>query len=110
MSRAEQPTEPHVPSLPAIPGQWERQEEDLGAVRVRFWLLCAPDALFDDAGVIERNRFNDTMPYWAWLWDSAPRLARLVVAAALTAGDAPALPAGGRTRSAAGFEPGTRVL
>jgi len=76
--------------LPPLAGGWILHEAAYGGVGVRLWIPRAPDALLDDDEVIERNRFNDSMPYWAWLWDSAPRLARLV--------------------AAAGWPPGTRVL
>ncbi|MEM8710474.1 MAG: hypothetical protein AAGG01_05945, partial [Planctomycetota bacterium] len=67
---------PGVPDeLPSLEGGWELGEYDL----VSLWVPREPDALLDDAGVQERNRFNDTMPYWAWLWDSAPTMMRALI-------------------------------
>ncbi|MGD2016509.1 MAG: methyltransferase [Planctomycetota bacterium] len=75
------------PRLPDLAGGWTRQShlvaEDL---TVELFVPAAPDELLDDEAVIERNEFNDSMPYWAWLWDSAPAMARRVAAAPLPAG------------------------
>ncbi len=65
--------------LPDIDGGWEILSIDAGtSVPIRIWAPCHPDRLLDDDAVIERNEFNDSMPYWAWLWDSAPTMARLL--------------------------------
>lgn len=61
--------------LPSLQGGWELVEFDY----VSIWVPREPDALLDDADVQERNRFNDTMPYWAWIWDSAPTMMRTLV-------------------------------
>ncbi|MEM6675318.1 MAG: methyltransferase [Planctomycetota bacterium] len=59
--------------LPEIEGGWEIQSFPLrGAGSLRLHVPRTPEGLLDDADVIERNRFNDSMPYWAWVWDSAP--------------------------------------
>jgi 2-polyprenyl-3-methyl-5-hydroxy-6-metoxy-1,4-benzoquinol methylase len=107
---AEQPPEPESLPLPAIPGAWERRETAFGACRVTIWVPCAPDALLDDAAVIERSRFHDAMPYWAWLWESAPRLARLVVAAAVGADAVTEGSVEARWPRDPVFRPGVRVL
>ncbi len=70
--------QPDPPDLPELAGGWARRDVDVGAdAPCRLWVPRAPDALLDDEAVQERNRFNDTMPYWAWVWDSAPEMARL---------------------------------
>lgn len=61
--------------LPTIVGGWERRAFDLEPP-VELWVPKNPDALLDDEAVQERHRFNDSMPYWAWIWDSAPTFAR----------------------------------
>lgn len=38
-------------------------------------LPAEPDAFLDDADVIEANRRDDYMPYWAYLWPSATEMA-----------------------------------
>lgn len=48
---------------------------------VELFVPAAPDELLDDDAVVARNEFNDSMPYWAWLWDSAPAMARRIAAA-----------------------------
>lgn len=72
--------------LPPLAGGWEARTLGAGESEVRLWVPSAPDALLEDADVIARNRFNDAMPYWAWLWDSAPRLAGLVAGAGWASG------------------------
>ncbi|QDV09980.1 Putative methyltransferase [Planctomycetes bacterium Poly30] len=76
------------PRLPAIEGGWALRTFDLGNVlhdggpegdggagsSIRLWVPADPDRLLDDEAVQERNRANDSMPYWAWLWDSAPTM------------------------------------
>ena len=37
-----------------------------------------PDRLLDDPAVLERNRRDDFMPYWAYLWPSASLLAEAI--------------------------------
>ncbi len=65
--------------LPDIDGSWELLSLDIDAgAPVRVWAPRDPERLLDDEAVIERNDFNDSMPYWAWLWDSAPTMARLL--------------------------------
>jgi len=66
--------------LPHVPGGWATEAYDVrDGVAVRLHVPRTPDVLLDDAEVQERNRYNDAMPYWAWVWDSAPVLARQVV-------------------------------
>ncbi len=72
------PSRPELPSLPELPGGWEERHVELGPFAVPLWVPRAPDALLDDPDVIQRNQVHDAMPYWAWVWDSAPRLAALV--------------------------------
>ncbi len=45
-----------------------------------------PDALLEDEGVLERSRVQDAMPYWAWLWDSAPDMVATLAAGAIGPG------------------------
>lgn len=66
--------------LPDIEGGWSTESYAVSRdVAVRLHVPRTPDALLDDSEVLERNRYNDAMPYWAWVWDSAPLLARQVV-------------------------------
>lgn len=39
---------------------------------------AAPDDFLDDPAVVEANRRDDYMPYWAYLWPAARSTARLV--------------------------------
>lgn len=67
--------------FPPLAGGWELRTFDLpGGARIELRAPRDPDRLLDDEAVQERNRFNDSMPYWAWIWDSAPTMARLLAA------------------------------
>lgn len=65
--------------LPDLPGGWSLEAYPIhDDVDIELYVPVEPDALLDDTEVQERNRYNDAMPYWAWIWDSAPRLARQI--------------------------------
>lgn len=69
------------PRLPKLAGGWALQRHPVAdGLDARLFVPAAPDELLDDEAVIERNEFNDSMPYWAWLWDSAPAMARRIAA------------------------------
>lgn len=61
--------------LPSIPNGWEVQHFSFAGASVHLHIPVSPDTLLDDEAVQRRNRHSDAMPYWAWLWDSAPSLA-----------------------------------
>ena len=61
--------------LPEIPGGWEVERFEFRGASVEIFVPVTPDELLDDDAVQRRNRESDAMPYWAWLWDSAPSLA-----------------------------------
>ena len=68
--------------LPELAGGWARQSLEISSdLEVELFVPAAPDELLDDDAVVARNEFNDSMPYWAWLWDSAPTMARRIAAA-----------------------------
>lgn len=67
--------------LPELAGGWARQSHEISSdLEVELFVPAAPDELLDDDAVVARNEFNDSMPYWAWLWDSAPTMARRIAA------------------------------
>ncbi|MEM9382040.1 MAG: 50S ribosomal protein L11 methyltransferase [Planctomycetota bacterium] len=71
-------------ALPEIDGGWEVLDVEVGAGEpVRLWTPREPERLLDDDEVVERNRFNDSMPYWAWQWDSGPTMARMLAREAI---------------------------
>ena len=45
-----------------------------------------PDAFLDDPKVHKASRESDYMPYWPYLWGSAPEMARLVLETSWNAG------------------------
>lgn len=51
-------------ALPTVDGGWEIQSHSVApGVDVRVWVPRAPDRLLDDDDVVQRNEFNDSMPY-----------------------------------------------
>ena len=50
----------------------------LGGRTIRVTRPADPDRLLDDPAVLERNRLDDYMPYWAYLWPGAYLLAEAV--------------------------------
>ena len=68
------------PDLPPIEGGWELQpfgsEAEPELARLQFWAPSRPDQLYDLDADPRAAEFHDAMPYWAWLWESAPRTVR----------------------------------
>lgn len=76
---------PH-PDLPPIPGGWTQRPIDVGRRRLEITLPAEPDEFLDDPRVLEANRRDDYMPYWAYLWPSSVSMAEWLPAAAVPAG------------------------
>jgi predicted nicotinamide N-methyase len=55
-------------------------EHDVGGRRLRLVRPAAPDRLLDHPQVIDWNRRDDYMPYWAYLWPGALLLGEVVAA------------------------------
>ncbi|WP_437229157.1 class I SAM-dependent methyltransferase [Planctomicrobium sp. SH661] len=74
---------PHLPEspdqLPEIPGGWTEQEIQVGPASIRLMRPSDPDLFLDDAQVHRENEKNDYMPYWAFLWPSAIKMAAAVL-------------------------------
>jgi predicted nicotinamide N-methyase len=51
---------------------------ELGGVSIRLVRPADPDQLLDDPLVVDWNRRDDYMPYWAYLWPSAYLLAEVI--------------------------------
>lgn len=66
-------------TLPAIPGGWTPQEWEVGPHHLKLMRPADPDLFLDDAQVHRANEQNDYMPYWAFLWPSAVKMARAVL-------------------------------
>jgi predicted nicotinamide N-methyase len=49
-----------------------------GNLAVRLVRPAEPDLLLDDPAVLDRNRCDDYMPYWAYLWPGAFLLAEAI--------------------------------
>lgn len=64
--------------LPEIPGGWSAQEFHVGSQTLRLMRPTNPDLFLDDADVQKENARNDYMPYWAFLWPSAVKMAAAV--------------------------------
>jgi predicted nicotinamide N-methyase len=59
-------------------GRVDVETHRFGSVAVRIARPVDPDRLLDDPGVLEWNRRDDYMPYWAYLWPGAYLLAERV--------------------------------
>jgi len=68
-------------TLPAIPGGWTPQEWEIGPHRLKLMRPADPDLFLDDVHVHQANEKNDYMPYWAFLWPSAVKMAAAVLQA-----------------------------
>ncbi|MCA9074080.1 MAG: methyltransferase domain-containing protein [Planctomycetaceae bacterium] len=64
--------------MPDVPGGWRRVDIDAGWTSIDFMVPQTPDALLDLPDVIEANRLDDAMPYWATLWPAATTMSRLL--------------------------------
>jgi len=67
--------------LPLIPGGWSPQTVQIAGRSLRIYRPADPDLLLDDAQVHAANERNDYMPYWAFLWPSAVKMASAVIQA-----------------------------
>jgi predicted nicotinamide N-methyase len=72
--------------LPKLNGGWTLQEIDIGWRTIRLALPRDPDALLADKEVLEANRRDDYMPYWASLWPAATEMSRALGKAGWPAG------------------------
>jgi predicted nicotinamide N-methyase len=63
------------PRLPLMAGGWSRRAIDLGGTLVVLAVPNDPDSLLADEEVLEANRRDDYMPYWASLWPAASEMA-----------------------------------
>ncbi len=70
-------TRPEIP-LPPIPGGWGSELFSVSGQTLDLWLPLQPEAFLDDPEVIEANRRDDYMPYWATLWPGAKIMAHLI--------------------------------
>jgi predicted nicotinamide N-methyase len=67
-------------------GKVEWVEVAVGARTIRLLRPLEPDQLLEAPDVLDRNRRDDYMPYWAYLWPGAFLLAGVVVEWELTPG------------------------
>ena len=70
-------TEPEIP-LPSIPGGWGSEIVSACGRTLDLWLPKKPDAFLDDPEVIEANKRDDYMPYWATLWPGAKIMSNVI--------------------------------
>lgn len=67
-------------------GGWTRRAIDVGWTVVTLAVPNDPDSLLADEEVLEANRRDDYMPYWASLWPAATEMARALQHAPWPAG------------------------
>lgn len=71
----------------AYSGPVSVSEFSFGGHSVRLVRPSDPDRLLDDPGVLDWNRQDDYMPYWAYLWPGAYLLAEAVAREEWTPGE-----------------------
>jgi predicted nicotinamide N-methyase len=59
-------------------GPTQLEELQFGPSKIRLVRPADPDRLLDDPAILDRNRRDDYMPYWAYLWPGAYLLAEAV--------------------------------
>lgn len=64
--------------LPVIPGGWKTEVFQFNEKSLSLFCPVDPDLFLDDADVIAANEKNDYMPYWAFLWPTAIKMARVM--------------------------------
>ncbi|MDA0835827.1 MAG: hypothetical protein O2955_15345 [Planctomycetota bacterium] len=69
---------PASEQLPDIPGGWRQQEITIADKRLQLTLPAVPDAFLEDRRVLEENRRDDYMPYWAYLWPASLKMAAFI--------------------------------
>lgn len=73
-----------VPSLAEIPGGWTERLVQVAGRTYRLTLPASPDAFLDDPAIQARNRRDDYMPYWPYLWPASLKMAEQVARHAWT--------------------------
>jgi ETFB lysine methyltransferase len=63
---------------PAIPGGWTTRDVDLPGGTLSLLTPAQPDLFLDDPDVLRENERHDYMPYWAFLWPAALKMARAI--------------------------------
>jgi hypothetical protein len=72
------PTSPRMTGVTQYSGPVTVTPLRFGAQEIRVVRPADPDRLLDDPGVLDWNRRDDYMPYWAYLWPGAHLLAEAV--------------------------------
>jgi predicted nicotinamide N-methyase len=72
------PAPPRPPHRSEYRGPVAVSTLEFGGISIRLARPADPDRLLDDPRVIDWNRSDDYMPYWAYLWPSALLLAEWV--------------------------------
>lgn len=75
------PLSANLTELPAIPGGWKLEQYDCGGRPLLLQRPADPDLFLDDPDVVAANARNDYMPYWAFLWPSAVKMAQTLTQA-----------------------------
>ena len=67
--------------LPRIPGGWTEQQWRIAEHTFRLILPAVPDAFLDDPAVQAAFQRDEYMPYWAFLWPAALKMAATILQA-----------------------------
>ena len=72
--------------LPTIPGGWTETSVSVLHCDFHLQVPAQPDEFLDDPAVQQESEESDYMPYWPYLWGSAPLMARLILQAEWVSG------------------------
>lgn len=67
------------PGLSDVPGGWTEREWTIEGRQFQLVLPASPDALLDDADVHAAFDQDEYMPYWAYLWPAALKMAATIL-------------------------------
>lgn len=81
-----QPLNCQPADLPAIPGGWTEREWTIKDRSFRLILPAVPDAFLDDPDVHRAFEHDEYMPYWAFLWPAALKMASTILSTPWPAG------------------------
>jgi predicted nicotinamide N-methyase len=67
--------------LPSIPGGWTETTVPIRDREFRLHVPARPDDFLEDPTILQASDESGYMPYWPYLWGSAPTMSRLVLEA-----------------------------
>lgn len=70
-----------ISELPLIPGGWKTEVYQIDGRELSIFRPADPDQFLDDPDVLSANQSTDYMPFWAFLWPAAVKMASAIKSA-----------------------------